>query len=302
MKINELEKITGIPRSTIHHYINCGLLHRPQKTGHTMAYYDATHVQRLEAVQKIKIEYLKTAKTSRIPIAHIKSKLGETFSTIKTADKKSKVFQAKSGSKRDEKKEKIMQATLKLYSNRGYFLTNIRDVARAVGISPPTFYRYFKDKKELFVETIEYVVRNFKSEIKEALKEEKDPAIRSIIMFKIFYKHYPNMGEILNQLRSGVIIGDPWAKKRLSRLYREMMSDLLEEIKRAMSQGTLRPVDPYLLTYFNLAINELALSLASMDKSYSLDDIMLFVGDMMDHAFLTPEKRKSFSLFYKPKK
>lgn len=301
MKINELEKITGIPRSTIHHYINCGLLHRPLKTGHTMAYYDSSHVKRLEAIQKIKVEYLKTAKTSRIPIAHIKNKLGETFSTIKSTHLKTKGPQAKSGIKRDEKKEKIMEATLELYSNRGYFLTNIRDVAKAVGISPPTFYRYFKDKKELFVETIEYVVKNFKSEIKQALKNEKDPVKRSIIMFKIFYSNYPNMGEILNQLRSGVIIGDPWAKERLSMLYREMMSDLLEEIKTAMDQGTLRPVDPYLLTYFNLAINELAISLSSMDKNYSLDDIMLFVGDMMDHAFLTPEKQKSFNLFYKPR-
>lgn len=301
MKISELEEITGLPRSTIHHYINSGLLPRPIKTGHTAAHYDASHVKRLEAIQKIKTEYLKTARTSRIPLDHIRDKLGEESATIKPPGNKSGTPGTKTGKKRDEKKEKIMEATLRLYSNRGYQLTNIRDVAKAVGISPPTFYRYFRDKKELFVETIEYEVKKFKSEIKEKLKHERDLARRSIIMFEIFHSHYPNIGEILNQLRSGVIIGDPWAKKRLTRLYREMMSDLLEEIKAAIKQGTIRPVDPYLLTYFNLAINELAISLSSMDKTYSLEEIMCFVGDMLHHAFLNPEKAHPFTLFYKPR-
>ena len=298
-KISELEDISGVRRSTIHHYINHGLLHRPLKTGHTMAYYDDTHVKRLEAIQKIKLEYLKATKSTRIPLDLIKHRLSETYSLLKPIEAGRQEGREKTGGQSRRKKEAIIEATLQLYAHRGYYLTNIRDIVRAVGISPPTFYRYFKDKRELFVETIEYVVRNFKKEIRTAVKNEKDPTRRSKIMFEIFYAHYPKIGEILNQLRSGVIIGDPWARERLSRLYREMMENLIKEIQGGMRNGILRPVDPALLAYFNLAINEAAMHLASMDAGYTIDEVMRFVGVMLNSAFLTGEGKRKFNVFYK---
>ncbi len=299
MKISELEKITGMPRSTIHHYIHSGLLHHPQKTGQTMAHYDTSHVRRLEAIQKIKVEYLKTAKTSRIPLDEIKHRLRDSYSLVKSVDQSSRSGQEKRTAKHQQKKEQIIEATIKLYADRGYYLTNIRDITRAVGISSPTFYRYFKDKRELFVETIEYVVKSFKTQIQEVLKTEKQLSRRSVIMFDIFYAHYPKIGEILNQLRSGVIIGDPWAKERLSRLYAEMMEDLVTEIKKAIKKGIVKPVNPYLLAYFNLAIDELAIHLTSMDDQFSIDDVMEFVGEMLNTTFLTEKGRKSARIFYK---
>jgi AcrR family transcriptional regulator len=299
MKINELEKISGVPRSTIHYYVQNGLLPRPHKTGHTMAFYDNNHVKRLETIQKIKLEYLRTAKSSRIPLDHIKHKLSESYSLVKPARTDSENRPNKKNHRQQLKKEQIIEATLQLYSNRGYYLTNIRDIAKVVGISSPTFYRYFKDKRELFVETVEYVVKKFKQESRVALKDEKDPTQRSIIMFETFYRHYPKIGEILNQLRSGVIIGDRWAKERLASLYEEMMENLVREINGAIKKGIIRPVNPELLAYFNLAINEAAMHLASMDESNAIDDAMYFVGDMLNNAFLTEKGKQSFNLFYK---
>ena len=302
MKIRELEKISGIPRSTIHHYVNYGLLHQPIKSAHTMADYDQSHVKRLEAIQRIKLEYLKTAKTSRIPLEYIKHKLSESYSLLKPSDSQTTPLEGKNGQKYQQTKEQIIEATLKLYAHRGYYLTNIRDITKAVGISSPTFYRYFRDKRELFVETIEYVVKNFKRQIRETKKGEKDLTRRSKTMFETFYAHYSKIGEIMNQLRSGVIIGDPWAKDRLSRLYREMMENLIKEIQGAIKNGIIRPVNPVLLAYFNLAINEAAIHLSSMDDDVSIDDAMYFVGDMLNNAFLTEKGKEIFNIFYKSRK
>jgi AcrR family transcriptional regulator len=302
MKIGELEKISGIPRSTIHHYINNGLLHRPVKTSQTMADYDQSHVKRLEAIQRIKLDYLKRAKTSRIPLDHIKHKLSETDSLVKSSDTQFKTRAERNDEKHWKKKEEIIEATLKLYANRGYYLTNIRDITKAVGISTPTFYRYFKDKKELFVETMEYVVRSYNNQIRKALKGEKNLTQRSKVMFDTFYAHYPIIGEILNQLRSGMIIRDPWAKDRLSRLYQVMMKNLIKELDGAIKNGIIRPVNPVLLAYFNLAVNEAAIQLSSMDDTYSIEEIMYFVGDMMNNTFLTDKGKEIFNIFYKSKK
>ena len=79
MTIGELEKKSGIRRSTIHHYIWYGLLDQPFRTGQTMAYYDQSHLRRLETIQRIKLDFLKSAKTSRVPLDLIKHKLTESY-------------------------------------------------------------------------------------------------------------------------------------------------------------------------------------------------------------------------------
>ncbi|MBN1663457.1 MAG: TetR family transcriptional regulator, partial [Deltaproteobacteria bacterium] len=202
MTIRELEERSGIRRSTIHHYIWYGLLHQPYKTGKTMAYYDQSHLKRLEVIQNIKMNYLKSTKASRVPLDFIKHRMSEHYTLTKGKTEISK--QRIKSEQGKEKKKDIIEATLKLYADRGYYLTNIRDIAGAVGISAPTFYHYFRDKRELFVEVIEYVVRNIKEEVSAALDQEKDSGARTVVTFELFYKHYSKIGEIINQLRAGV--------------------------------------------------------------------------------------------------
>jgi len=297
MTIGELEKKSGIRRSTIHHYIWYGLLHQPFRTGQTMAYYDQSHLRRLETIQKIKIDFLKSAKTSRVPLDFIKHKLTESYSLIKGKGTGEKYSKEKGQEKVKKKKEEIIEATLKLYSNKGYYLTNIREIAREVGISAPTFYHYFQDKRELFVEAIEYVIQNFKRETADALAKEKDHAQRTVIMFRIFYAYYSKIGEILNQLRAGVAIGDQWARERLSKVYQEMTENVAKEVREGIKRGLIRNVDPELLGFFNVFLDEIAIHRASLDNKYTINQVMLFVADMLSHAFMTEKGMKVFGAF-----
>ena len=296
MTIGELEKISGIPRSTIHHYVKYGLLHNPLKTGQTMAYYDQSHLRRLEIIQKIKINYLKTAKTSRVPLDFIKNKMRETYSLAKGSNIPTKIDKKRNHEKVQKKKEEIIEATLKLYANRGYYLTNIREIAREVGITAPTFYHYFRDKRELFAEAIEYVITNFKNERKKALVGEKNPSKRTAVMFQIFATHYPKIGEILNQLRSAAIIGDEWAKERLATIYEQLSENTAREIRKAMDAGFIRKVDPDLLAFFNVMLDEVAINRATMDSRYTISEIGRFMADMLYQAFLTEKGKKAFGV------
>jgi len=297
MTIKELEEKSGVRRSTIHHYLWYGLLPQPFRSGKTMAYYDQSHLKRLDAIQKIKMDYLKTAKTSRVPLDYIKHRLAESYSLSGGREPVQKGIRRKNPERLRKKKEEIIEATLRLYADRGYYLTNIRDIARAVGISAPTFYHYFPDKRELFVEVIEYVVRRLGEEFNAVVKEEKDIGKRTVLMFRVFYKHYTQIGEIVNQLRAGVAIGDEWARKRLAKLYEEMTRNIAREVHIGIRNGLIRPVDPELLGFFNILLNEIAVHRASLDQKYSLNQIMLFVADMLYHAFLTEKGKKVFGSF-----
>jgi AcrR family transcriptional regulator len=63
------------------------------------------------------------------------------------------------------KKEQIIDAGLKLFSDRGYHKTNTKEIAKEAGVSVGTFYAYFSDKRDLFME----VFRRYNSSISGVL-------------------------------------------------------------------------------------------------------------------------------------
>jgi len=51
LKMQKLVQATGVPKSTILHYLQAGLLPRPVKTGRNMAYYDPACIERLHFIK-----------------------------------------------------------------------------------------------------------------------------------------------------------------------------------------------------------------------------------------------------------
>ena len=121
-----------------------------------MAYYDESHLERLEKIHQIKKEYFETSKTSRLPIDFIKHRLNaEGPKSAKR--KKSTGSGPKSKNddpERQKRKQEIIDASLEVYAQKGYYQSRVRDITKEAGISTPTFYYYCTDKSELFVEGI----------------------------------------------------------------------------------------------------------------------------------------------------
>lgn len=294
MTISELEQLSGFNRSTIHYYVQIGLLDQPYKSGQTMAYYDKGHLRRLEEIQKIKIDYLKTAKITRVPLDLIKQRLKGKNGGQDIKRQQQGPPAKPRDRKKIRKKEDIIEAALRLYASRGFYRTNVRDIAREAQITAPTFYHYFNDKRELFVEAIEYVIRKFRRDLIPALKNEKDVTRRSVIRFRAFYDNYPRIGEILNQLRAGVAINDQWAKGKLKKVYGELTEGITEGIQSAIDLGYIRDMNPELLALFFITLDETAFNWASMHENESIESIMLFLADFLYHGFLTQKGKEAW--------
>jgi AcrR family transcriptional regulator len=75
-----------------------------------------------------------------------------------------------------ESKNSIINAGLKLFSDKGYYKTNSKEIAKEAGVSIGSFYMYFRDKKDLFKEILVY----YHDKIKNVLKSiEIESFIRS---------------------------------------------------------------------------------------------------------------------------
>lgn len=85
------------------------------------------------------------------------------------------------------KKEAITAAAMTLFSEKGYYSINSKDIAKEAGVSIGTFYAYFSDKKEVFIELLNHyktaIGRNILVGIKsgQPLPQLIDGLIRGIV-------------------------------------------------------------------------------------------------------------------------
>ncbi|MFG2887739.1 TetR/AcrR family transcriptional regulator [Streptomyces sp. NPDC048297] len=68
----------------------------------------------------------------------------------------------------------LVQAT-RLFWEHGYEGTSIADLTRSMGISPPSLYAAFGDKRTLFTEVVDRYGGTFGAFMGKALEEESDP-------------------------------------------------------------------------------------------------------------------------------
>ena len=274
MRIKELVDISGVPQTTIHFYLRHGLLHPPVKTGRTMAYYDESHLNRLRKIQSLK-------RGSRVPIAFLREQIAAVDDGNGESTNHYDVTQTVTTTReKKQKRQEIIRKAIHVFSQKGYHQTKIADITRALKISTGTFYLYFKNKRDLFIEVIDDVFRNIVGEAAVAIKEEKDFLERLKIRGRVFYMNYTKYSEILHQLRAEMASEEQWPGEKLQKIYHGLTKPVIREIDAAVKDGIIHEVDPDLLAYALTGSMEIMSLRLSLDDKYSLDDIIEFIMDV----------------------
>jgi AcrR family transcriptional regulator len=275
-KINEVEKITGVPRSTIHFYLREGLLHPPIKTGLTMAYYDDGHIERITLIQKMKNDL-------KIPITYIKERLSSQTrdGAFPDTDSDSAGTGHQLEGVRDKRKYEIIDAAIKIFSDKGFYKTKVKDITDYLEISTGTFYIYFKNKEELFIEAIEGIVESILGTAREAIKNEDDFVMRLVLRGRVFFEKYSKYAEIMNQLRAEMTRDSEFFQNRVKQIYHELTKPIIKELQDAMDSGLIRKTDPDLLAYGLTGLIETMSFRMTVDNNYTFDKIQLFLVDLL---------------------
>lgn len=58
-------------------------------------------------------------------------------------------------------RNKIIEAAMAMFSEKGYYTTNSKEIAKAADVSIGSFYSYFQDKKVLFIEVLKLYFSKF---------------------------------------------------------------------------------------------------------------------------------------------
>ncbi|MFA6011268.1 MAG: TetR family transcriptional regulator [Desulfobacteraceae bacterium] len=277
MRISDLVLRTGVPRTAIHYYIRKGLLHPPEKTGQTMAYYNESHVDRLIFITRMKHD---------LPGIFIKKMLLDKDESLipesPPADFSEAAIDAESP--RSGKRKKIIQTSLRIFSVKGYRNTTIHDITQALGISTGAFYIYFKNKQELFETAVEDLLLGLIDMVEDGVKNEDDPLRRLFVRGHMFYANYRKYSDIINQVR-GEMVSFAWARDIMKKTYHHITAPLIKEAKALIESGVFRPVDPELFAFTLVGIVEAMSLRMTFDDTYSFEQIDRFLMDLIVKGF-----------------
>lgn len=74
----------------------------------------------------------------------------------------------------ERKRERILEEALTVFSEKGYHGANIADIARRLEMGHGTFYRYFENKHDIFIELINRVLQRLAVVMTEQNPAEAD--------------------------------------------------------------------------------------------------------------------------------
>jgi DNA-binding transcriptional MerR regulator len=136
LTISQLERETGVPRSTIHHYLREGCLPAAQKTAASRALYTDAHVDLLREIVALRgrglsLHAIRLQLQPRIDAARV----GAVDLAARQAE---------------QTRRRILDAAARQFARKGYGRTRIADIVKEAGITPTVFYSHFKTKRQLF--------------------------------------------------------------------------------------------------------------------------------------------------------
>lgn len=265
LTMSDLERLSGLPKTTIRYYIREGLLTPNMKTGRTMAYYTENDVRKLQLIKNLREE-------GKVPLRFIREELENI--ELEKGD------ELETGSV--DRRQKIIETTARLFAQKGYDNVSIQDIVGELQMSKTTFYVYFTNKEELFMECADHIFHQMFNHVWESIRREKDPIARLRKRAEAFLEVYPTWRDMMNQLR-GIAVKE---HAEFMDKYKSSVSYIVEytikDIEKAIAQGRLRDANPEILGYGLTGLVEYAAELHYLFGKYSRKEILEQVSMVLD--------------------
>lgn len=140
LSIGELERVTGVPRTTIHYYLRQGLLPRAQKTAASRSLYTEEHVEFLERIGELKKAGLSLSEIEN-ELQHRVDQANETGVDL-VAQEYARMH------------NRILAVAAQEFAAKGYKNAHVTTIMKKLGITPTLFYSHFPGKRRLLGECV----------------------------------------------------------------------------------------------------------------------------------------------------
>ncbi len=139
--------------------------------------------------------------------------------------------------------DKILQTAHRLFVQKGYTATSMRQVAEEAGIGKATIYHHFPDKQTIAMALLEKRGGRM-DEALELVRAEQDPRERIRVAVTTYFNSLTESLDIMQIVRREVPSGRDMIQEGFISFLQESMALLADAIRRGTQQGVFRPVDP----------------------------------------------------------
>jgi AcrR family transcriptional regulator len=224
MKIAELARVSGVHRSTIHHYLNVGLLPRPRVAGPKLHWFGVEHLERLQQIRALR--------ERGWPISRVRTHLART--PVRKADGAVR----QSG---DALRRRIVEHATLLFAERGYDGVRLNELARELGIGKASFYRRFSNKKALFIDCVERVPFTLlPKEVREKTERRYTVEQEGVLRARAVLQRFDAYRSIMHLLGSVAHGDQPELAEKARKQFHQMVIEGVPLIRRAIRQRKIR--------------------------------------------------------------
>jgi AcrR family transcriptional regulator len=187
-----------------------------------------------------------------------------------------------------ENREKILDMAIKLFSERGYENAKVSDITEALRMGKSTFYVYFKNKRELFMECIDRLaVTIVPRESWDEIRSERDYIPKNMKRGEAFLRAFPGYRGILNMVRGAIGGRDPVLAQKATEAFRVLSRPLLKDLRRAIADGAVQiKYDEAFVAYLQLVLAEGFGYWQMIDPRYSVEEGMQILMDIFKNGLI----------------
>jgi AcrR family transcriptional regulator len=182
----------------------------------------------------------------------------------------------------------ILGKAHEVFKDMGYYGSSIAEITQRCGVSMATFYQYFKNKEEVFLELNDLIISHFTGKVESLFERGLGFEDRLRNSIRLLFDHTRNnfafhriLGEA--QLTDQVTVA---YYESVARLYREML-------RREIGYGNIGAVDPNIVAYGLIGICYFNSLEWDANQTLSPEEITDLIMDLVMKGIngLTPWKR-----------
>ena len=283
-RIGEVESLTGFSQRTVHYYLQIGLLHASRKTGKTMAYYDQKHIKKLKQISKLKQQGLSLFAIRKKLSDPVKSKpMDQPLDERTPINKGQKMPQRIQGIKT---RHSILKLATTLFKEKGYNGTKVNDLISQLNIGKGSFYFFFKNKKELFLECTPGIFEALFSEGWEKILQEKNPLKRLGLRLQTVEPVRKEFSAIIKLSKEVLNEEDPKLKNLGKQIVLSIREPIEADLSKCINEGLLPPLNPKLVSIMAIIIVENFDFILTIEKEFNQANILEKFSDLAKRVLL----------------
>ena len=203
----------------------------------------------------------------------------------------------------DQKLEFILRTAARIFAEKNYHSTSMRDISRATGVSLAGLYHYCKSKEELLFLIQDNSFGRVLERLEERLPEVQDP----VSQLRLFIENHlsffaANMAEMkVLSHEAGSLRGDLHAHvSSRKETYSKLARNILQQVQATRSNG--HPVDLTVATYALFGMMNWIYNWYDPNGKLKVQDLannltQLFLGGFLSGEFVDPITVQSSASF-----